>query len=455
MAICAIILLSCEKDEALSTENSLLSFKFEKNNNDELASDINCEINAQNGQVTGVCPVNTDLTKLVPSFETSENASLILNNTKLESGTAVHDFSTTQTCTITAEDGTKRNYTIAITTETLPEVKIAKIVDVDYLDITLNISLLSQGTKNVDNFGICWGTSEMPTMEENKAETTMGENITIKTPLLKSDTKYYVRAFAKSSIGISYSEQIEVNTKQLPASVEPLIDNKWTVFEWPYNAYFPDYSGENNINNKFPAPCGATTIARLLGYWKDKITYTGNISSMNTWNEVKFTCDLDNIQINYNNLPASLDYNSTENEYKDVSKIFLVAGAVGLTNNMDYGTPPDSFIEALKKYFNVGDDIKFAKRWEHNKDEWIEILKAELAKGHPLAIAARTADSPAPDKEGQVSGHWFNIEGYNAENKFYIDYNYGGNAFRGYYDVDDFGEFNSYGMVITGFEPKH
>lgn len=249
---------------------------------------------------------------------------------------------------------------------------------------------------------------------------------------------------------IFYNPQTGSN---LPTSVSPLLTNNWKLYAWPYNAYYPDYSGSSNVNGKFAAACGPTALSRVLGFWKEQITYTGIIDAMNTWNDVLFQCNLDTLDIDFNNLPAQLNEDDPENIYNDVAEIFLAAGAVGLTNAMDAGTPSTDFIDAIKIHFNLDNNVRFERRWDYTKEEWINLLKTELAAGHPLMIAARTEASPAPWEGGNVAGHWFNIDGYNNNDEFHINYNFSHGNFEGYYDVDDFGDFNSYGMVVVGFKP--
>ena len=345
-----------------------------------------------------------------------------------------------------------------LTQKTVPVVKTAEVYDIMYTEAKVNAKIESDGGASITEKGTCWSLNPNPTLVDAHVASTSSDNQYYCTITdLKKNTTYHVRAYAINSAGVGYGEDLTLKTleeNELPTSVTPLIGSKWTVYTWPYNAFYPNFQGNNNIKGKYPAPCGPTALARLIGFWKGEIKGSGIVDAMNTWGEVRFTCKLDTLNINYNNIPNSFGSNPSESEYKDVAKIFLLAGAVGFTNKMDVGTPDDSFINGLKKYFNVSNEIRLAKRWEYSKEEWIKLLKTELAKGHPLMIAARTSDSPKPWEQGSIKGHWFNIEGYNSENKFYIDYNYAGDGFRGYYDIDALGEFNSYGIVVVGFYPS-
>jgi hypothetical protein len=327
-----------------------------------------------------------------------------------------------------------------------------------------NVGAITGGTiKNPDNAaitskGVCWSGNINPTIEENKMESeTDNYSFTCEITGLQPRATYHIRAFVAYSDKIVYGDDISFTTLDndlLPVSVEPLLNTSWTVFTWPYNAFYPPYTGTNSVHGRYPAPCGPTTLARVLAYWKGRIKGSGFIDAGTSAGDARFTVNLDTITIDFNNLPAFFSATPSYSQYKNVAKLFLVAGSVGLTNYIDVGTPGDEIINGFKRYFNVSNNVRFIRRWDYSKSEWIKLLKTELAAGRPLMIAARKASSPAPGQPGSVAGHWFNIEGYNSEDKFYINYNYQGAGFKGYYDVDSFGEYCKYGLVVAGFEPR-
>ncbi|MFA5849909.1 MAG: C10 family peptidase [Bacteroidales bacterium] len=344
-----------------------------------------------------------------------------------------------------------------ITNKTLPAVKTGDVSNVIFTGARIAVQITSTGGSSITERGICWSVNANPSKSDNVV---FSSNTTTAFVCVVSDlqinTTYHIRAFASNEKGTSYGEDKSFKTpdeNSLPVSVEPLLSTEWSVFTWPYNAYYPAFTGTNNVNGKYPAPCGPTTLSRVLAYWKGKIYGSGTIDGLTTTGDARFRLKFDTLAINYNNLQNTFGSNPSFDQYKDVAKLFLAAGAVGLTNRMDVGTPGDEYIAALKTYFNVSSNVRFVKRWEYTKEDWIKLLKRELAYGRPLMIAARTATSPKPGESGMVSGHWFNIEGYDSNNKFYINYNYS-QPFSGYYDVDDFGVYNSYGLVVIGFGPK-
>lgn len=340
--------------------------------------------------------------------------------------------------------------------KTAPTVQTTAVSNVLYTAAKVTALITANGGGTITQKGICWSVNANPGIGDSLVTATGTTQLfTSEIKHLQMNTTYHVRAFATNEIGTSYGVDMSFRTvaaDSLPVSVDPLLSTTWSVFSWPFNYYYPAYTGQNSVNGFFPAPCGPTTLARVLGYWKGQIYGSGTVDAMNRTNEVRFHLNFDTLHIDYSNLPNTVRGISLR-EYTDVAKIFLAAGAVSLTNYVDVATPGDVYIAGLKRYFNVSDDVHFAKRWEYTKEDWIKLLKNELAHGRPLMIAARKETSPKPWEQGNVEGHWFNIEGYNAQNQFYINYNYA-SPYKGYYDVDEFGEYNSYGLVVIGFQPR-
>ncbi len=90
----------------------------------------------------------------------------------------------------------------------------------------------NSGTKPVTARGVCWSTSQMPTINDNY--TTDGEGmgsypsyITRLTP----GTTYYVRAYATNAVGTAYGEQKQFNTGEVPLQILQEIVNSMIYVE--------------------------------------------------------------------------------------------------------------------------------------------------------------------------------------------------------------------------------
>ena len=242
-------------------------------------------------------------------------------------------------------------------------------------------------------------------------------------------------------------------------SVEPLIKNKWVTFTYPYNIYYPEFTGKNSVNGHVGNACGPTALAKILGHMKYPVNGSGKIDFDDKYGEpVHWTVDLETMNLNYSNMPDNLSSSDPESKYRDVAKLFQATAAVGhyyiIWNRDVY----PSLVEAIKTHFKLSSDLKLVNRWEVTRDKWIEILKTELSSGRPVMIAGRTKNSPAPWEAGSSSGHWFNVDGYNSVGEFHVLYNYGpvGSPIQGYFDADNLGaEYIAYNQMIIGFAPKN
>lgn len=98
------------------------------------------------------------------------------------------------------------------------EVKLPAITTTDVSSITSNSAIgggniTSDGGSTVLTSGLCWSTSQNPTVSDNK--TTNGSIIgTFASSItgLNGNTTYYIRAYAKNKIGTTYGNQVSFTT---------------------------------------------------------------------------------------------------------------------------------------------------------------------------------------------------------------------------------------------------
>ncbi len=108
-----------------------------------------------------------------------------------------------------------------------PEVTSQIITNITETTATGNGTIVNLGSASVIQHGVCWSTSQNPTINDNKTEqgatTTVGAFTSAITGLTVA-TKYYVRAYATNEVGISYGVQVEFTTskKGQAISFDPL-----------------------------------------------------------------------------------------------------------------------------------------------------------------------------------------------------------------------------------------
>ena len=117
------------------------------------------------------------------------------------------------------EVGITYGETNSFTTQTIsvPTVSSAHIVDVSESSVTLEGTIVDDNGATVIERGVCWATTENPTVSDNKV---VADNETTSFSLsitgLEKGTIYYVRTYAVNSIGIAYGETVSFTTTDIP-----------------------------------------------------------------------------------------------------------------------------------------------------------------------------------------------------------------------------------------------
>ena len=101
-----------------------------------------------------------------------------------------------------------------------PVVTTTKATDITQTSVVSGGSISDDGGAEITVRGVCWGTNETHTINDNKTEDGQGKgNFTSQITDLTSNTTYYVRAYATNSAGTGYGEAISFKTlegKTLP-----------------------------------------------------------------------------------------------------------------------------------------------------------------------------------------------------------------------------------------------
>ena len=111
--------------------------------------------------------------------------------------------------------GTHYSEQTSFTTLTgLADVTTSAVTDIMAESVTFNGSTPSANGGTITSRGFCYSTSENPTINNNKATVTgTTGQMTKSVANLEENTKYYVRAFATTSFGTTYGQQITFTTK--------------------------------------------------------------------------------------------------------------------------------------------------------------------------------------------------------------------------------------------------
>ena len=208
-------------------------------------SDVNTVSATLNGSVTNNAAINKIIemgfcwgTEPDPTVEGSH-----YNNGSM-SGTGTSDFSYNLTSlvdnvTYYVKTYAKTNLGIVYGEEKsfttlellLPTVMTENITNIKTNSARSGGNVSSDGNGTVTARGICWSTSQNPTIEDNK--TTDGTGVgsfTSNLSNLEYNTTYYVRAYATNEVGTSYGEEVSFTTKDIVAvAVDLGLCVKWAT----------------------------------------------------------------------------------------------------------------------------------------------------------------------------------------------------------------------------------
>ena len=102
----------------------------------------------------------------------------------------------------------------------MPTVTLESVEDITYNSAMAKGTLLSVGSDAVTRYGLCYGTSDSPTVSDkvlNLGDTKKAQSFQSSLTGLQSETTYYVRAFAENPVGLAYSERtVRFTTTGLP-----------------------------------------------------------------------------------------------------------------------------------------------------------------------------------------------------------------------------------------------
>ena len=211
--------------------------------------------------------------------------------------------------------------------------------------------------------------------------------------------------------------------------IQPLLTSKWNQY-YPYNESCPDFfNGEKCITG-----CVATAMAQIMYYHRLKSTNvtTLEIPEYDCWKNWDSYGQLhvDAIPkgsfIDWDNMLDYYSNDATEIQRKAVADLMFFCGA---SVSMDYspnGSASNNsrVADALKKYFDYSDNVKYMERYNvTSDDEWEKMIYTEIQNKRPVLYGGTTR---------RLEGHSFVCDGYDGNGYFHFNWGWGG-AFDGYF----------------------
>ncbi len=256
---------------------------------------------------------------------------------------------------------------------------------------------------------------------------------------------------------------VNKNIRSGGVSVEPLLQTAWAQGK-PYNMRCPKVG-----RDYCKTGCTATSLAQVMKYWEypEKAPamdgYQCPDSKINVDALPEYTFDWDNMWDTY----EDVDVDRLPEVNKDA--VAWLMRYVGQAENIDYNTDKsgtgNEYIAQALQIFGYDEDAHYVLQYNffesmsnppqnYTDDEWANMIQSELIARRPLVYCAFDMSS---DSAG-ISGHAFNVDGYDANNDMYhvnfgmrseLNAFYALNAFR----IDDFIVYDFWPSMYVGVQP--
>jgi uncharacterized protein (TIGR02145 family) len=116
--------------------------------------------------------------------------------------------------------GTAYGQSLTFTTATIPTVVTLPVNTITAYSAISGGEVISDGGVPIIERGVCWNTTENPTVLYNKIIDTSGlDSFIVFINNLEHNTTYYIRAYAVNEVGIAYGEQAVFVTKTFPVVI--------------------------------------------------------------------------------------------------------------------------------------------------------------------------------------------------------------------------------------------
>lgn len=246
---------------------------------------------------------------------------------------------------------------------------------------------------------------------------------------------------------------VEKTSRKAPAangnSVQPLLASLWDQGE-PYNRHCPPHRGMLSVTG-----CAATSLAMVFHYWKYPTEPTPTVPGYTTASLHLALEQLPSITFDWDNMLNRYRGNYSTEQAEAVAWLMRY---IGQSERMDYnpngsGTYGDNILETVKRFgYDQDARLVYKESWSgqtiYNDDEWAAIIQEELTSSRPIVMCAYTAT---------MSGHAFNVDGYDAHNDTYhVNWGWSGQS-NAYFALNAFNgggsTFNVGQQLIIGIEP--
>lgn len=210
----------------------------------------------------------------------------------------------------------------------------------------------------------------------------------------------------------------ERKARAIASPIEPLIKVRWDQ-STPYNAYCPESGGQKAL-----VGCVAVAMGQALSVLQYPARPVGKHADGNLEGLPYAPVDYDK--------EAPYDWENILDGFRDnYNEVARLLYHLGTSVDMIYGINESGAYtfevpKALVTHFSFPEDLYFQWREKYEGD-WKQFILNELGAGRPLIYSG-------VDKQARA-GHAFNIDGYDGEASFHVNWGWSGQG-NAYYSLD-------------------
>ncbi len=212
-----------------------------------------------------------------------------------------------------------------------------------------------------------------------------------------------------------------------------------------------------------PTGCVATAMAQIMKYWETPAMGTGSHSyEENDYGTL--SANFGNTTYRWNKMPDDLNSSSSTIQINAIATLMFHCGVAAEMDYspeasgaqvIDFGWNYPSAQQALKNYFGYDASIQGLMRENYTNVAWHSLLIDEINASRPILYVGY----------GDVGGHAFVFDGYDDDERFHVNWGWGGMS-DGFFEVDDLspsalgtggggGNFNYDQQALIGIKPAN
>ena len=232
--------------------------------------------------------------------------------------------------------------------------------------------------------------------------------------------------YASSRADDGISDADDGNGTPLPSpareAIAPLIKTHWDQGA-PYYNRTPTYGTDHTWTG-----CAATSMAQVVNYWQYPSNGQGSIQYTPATLQKRLTMNFANQRFDYSLMLD--DYESGNYTYEEGDAVANLMRACGYAVRMDYNLEASATLamyigDALIKYFNYDEGIRYEVRHFYSASEWEEMMYNNLKNVGPIIYGGNSMLG---------GGHSFVCDGYDGNGLFHFNWGWSGMS-DGYFSL--------------------